>query len=339
VTRDRARGLVDSFIGRHNSPPKEESVAENSFIGEQAFRELQHPLQRRRFLLAFFFALMLCLVIAAMLVLGVLVFVFIIPLAVFMFWLASRTLYARLLGNTVEVSGFNYPRIHGMGEELKKRLGYSKPVSVFVLEQSSFNAYLLKFLFYRKAVFLPSEVLENGVTDDEIRWLLGRFVGYLRAQQRAGVAGWMIRVAQKLFVLNLFLLPYERALVYTGDRLALAAINGDITSAISVMQKLLVGRQLGYSVNPAGIIEQQGQVKGSFFAFLARVMSAFPHQTTRYVDLIWFASQHYPAEYHRFVAENPGLPNDLWRLSALARPDTRRLGSAPATALPPAAAI
>jgi len=314
-------------------------VAENFFIGEYGFRDLQHPLQTRRFVLAFFFALMLCLMIAGLLLAGAFLFAFIIPLAIFVLWMARRTFYAKLLGNTVEVSVLNYPRIHAMGEELKRLMGYSKPISVFVLEQKSFNAYLLKFLFYRKAVFLPSEVVENGVADDEIRWLLGRFIGYLRAQQRAGVAGWMIRVAQKAFVFNIFLLPYERALVYTGDRLALAAINGDVTSAISVMQKLLVGRQLGYSVNPAGIIDQQGHVKGTFFAFLARLMSAFPHQTTRYVDLIWFASQYYPAEYHRFVAENPGLPDDLWRLSGLARPARTLPGSAPVNALPPAVAM
>jgi hypothetical protein len=303
-------------------------------VGEQALRELQHPLQKRRFVLAFICGLMLFPLIAAGLILGAVVLV--VPAAAFMLWVSSRTLYAHFLGNTVQVSPLNYPRIYDIGEEMKKLLGYTKPVSIFVLEQSSFNAYLMKFLFYRKAVFLPSEVLEEGVTDDEVRWLVGRFIGYLLARQRAGFRGWIIRAAQQLLILNLFLLPYERALVYTGDRIALAAIKGDINSAVSVMQKLLVGRELGYSVNPAGIIDQQGQVKGSVFAFLARLASGYPHQTTRYVDLIWFASQRYPVPYSRFIAQNPDLPADLWRLSAFARP-TAGQTDAPATlVLPPA---
>jgi hypothetical protein len=114
------------------------------------------------------------------------------------------------------------------------------------------------------------------------------------------------------------LLPYERAMVYTGDRLALAAIGGDITSAVSALQKLLVGRQLGYSVNPEGLIDQQRRVKGSFFAFLARLTSAFPHMTARYVDLIVFAKAYFPAQYAKFAAANPDLP-ELSQLAASPR--------------------
>src|SRR5262249_37308119 len=103
-------------------------------------------------------------------------------------------------------------------------------------------------------------------------------------------------------------------LVYTGDRIALACITGDVSSAVSAMQKLFVGRQLGYTVNPNGILDQHRQVKGSIFAFLARLATSFPHMTARYVDLIGFAKERYPAQYARFEAENPGLPADLRQL-------------------------
>jgi hypothetical protein len=95
----------------------------------------------------------------------------------------------------------------------------------------------------------------------------------------------------------------------------MAAIGGDISSTISAMQKLLVGRLLGYSVNPVGVIEQAAQIKGAIFAFLARVGSAFPHTITRYVDLIAFAKRRYPDQFAKFDAANPGLPADLDRLS------------------------
>jgi hypothetical protein len=198
---------------------------------------------------------------------------------------------------------------------LKVKMGYQKPIFIFVYEQGNFNAYM-RYIFFRRAIFLNSELLETGVSDDEVRWLIGRFIGYMRARRQAGVLGWVIRAAQHLLVFNIFLLPYERAMVYTGDRLAVAAIDGDISSAISAMQKLLVGRQLGYSVNPEGIVEQQRQVKGSFFAFLARIMSGFPHMTSRYVDLIVFAKAYFPAQFAKFEAANPGLPADLPQLAA-----------------------
>jgi hypothetical protein len=291
-------------------------------IADDAFLALEHPLQPRRFALALFFALILFPLIAVGLAAGTIVLI--VPLFAFLFWMSARVLFANYLCNCILVSELNYPRIHGIGEELKAAIGFDKTVNIFVYEQGNFNAYLIKFFFYRRAVFLNSELLEAGVTDDELRWLIGRFIGYLRARKQAGFWGWTIRAAQYLLVFSPFLLPYERALVYTGDRIALAVIHGDISSAISAMQKLFVGRQLGYSVNPNGIVDQRRLVKGSFFAFLARLGMAFPHMTTRYVDLIEFAKERFPAQFERFEAENPGLPADLRELAALPKANVAR---------------
>jgi nitrate reductase NapE component len=295
-------------------------VDNGKLIDDQAFHALQHPLQRRRFVLALIFALLLFPLIAVGLIFGTIVLI--VPLGGVLLWIGGRVLFARFLGNSILASNLNYPRIYVIGEELKTRIGYKKTVNIFVYEQGNFNAFLMKFFFYRRAVFLNSELLESGVTDDELRWLIGRFIGYLRARRQAGFWGWTIRAAQKLVAFNIFLLPYERALVYTGDRLALAVIDGDISCAISVMQKVFVGRQLGYSVNPEGIIDQQRLVKGSVFAFLARILSGFPHMTTRYVDLIAFAKSYYPAQYARFEAGNPGVSADVLSLGAVPRPSS-----------------
>ena len=282
-------------------------------MDDRTFYYYAHPLRRRRFYLALVFATLLFPLIALGLAAGTLVLI--VPLIALFLWIAMRILFARLMGNTVLVSNLNYPRIDAITEEMKARLGYEKRVYVFVYESPSFNASLLKF-FSRRAICLNSEILEQGVSDDEIRWLVGRFVGYLRARKQAGVLGWLIRAAQKLLIFNLFLLPYERAMVYTGDRLAVAAIGGDISSAISALQKLFVGRQLGYSLNPEGIIGQQRQISRSFFAFLARLATGFPFTTMRYVDLLVFAKAYFPVQYARFVAANPGMPDDLPRLAA-----------------------
>jgi hypothetical protein len=291
-------------------------------ITDEVFLSLKHPLQPSRFALALFSALILFPLIAAGLVAGTVVLI--VPVFAFLLWMGGRTLFASFMGNSILVSELNYPRIHRIGEDVKAAIGYKKKVNIFVYEQGNFNAFLMKFFFYRRAVFLNSELLEAGVTDDELRWLIGRFIGYLRARRQAGFWGWTIRAAQHLLVFNLFLLPYERALVYTGDRIALAVITGDISIAISVMQKLFVGRQLGYSVNPNGMVDQHRLVKGSIFALFARLFKAFPHMTARYVDLIGFAKERFPVQFARFEAENPGLPPDLRQLTALPRADAAR---------------
>lgn len=284
-------------------------------LDNDTFFSLKHPLQPRRFALALFFSLILFPLIALGLIAGTVVVI--VPFIAFLLWLGGRIMFARFMGNSILVSDLNYPRVHNLGEDLRARIGYKKPIDIFVYEQGNFNSSLIKFFFYRRAVFLNSELLETGVTDDELRWLVGRFVGYLRARRQAGFWGWTIRAAQPLLVFNFFLLPYERALVYTGDRIALAVINGDISSSVSAMQKLLVGRQLGYSVNPNGLLDQHRKVKGSLFAFLARVWTAFPHTTARYVDLIEFAKERFPEQFQRFEAQNPGLPDDIRSLTAL----------------------
>src|SRR5207248_3802760 len=66
-----------------------------------------------------------------------------------------------------------------------------------------------------------------------------------------------------------------------------------------------------YSVNPEGLIKQQREIKGTFFAFMARLPSHFPHMTARYVDLIVFAKVFFPAQFANFESANPGLPADL----------------------------
>ena len=280
-----------------------------------------HRRQRARFVLALIFALLL---VPFVVLIGGLLVGYVVWL-VFLFWVTTEVFYANFIGNSIMVSTTNYPSINELAEELKTTLGVDKHIDVFVFEYGAFNAFMTR-LFFRRAVFLSSEMLESGVSDDEVRWLVGRFIGYWRAQKQSGPAGWLIRMAQRFGIFNFFILPYDRAMVYTGDRLGLAAIDCYISTGVSAMQKLLVGRQLGYSVNPIGLIEQHRRVKGSFFAFLARLGSAFPHTTARYVDLVTFAQREYPESYRRFEAANPGLPTDIHASQRRAR---RRRADAP----------
>jgi hypothetical protein len=280
-------------------------------ISDEAFYGYMYPLQNRRYYLALVLSIIIFPVIAIGLLVGT-VFL-IVPLIASLLWVGMRVFFAHMLGNSVLVSAENYPRILAIMEDVKARLGYAKPIYVFVYEEGSFNAYM-RHLFFRRAIFLNSQLLLGGVSDREVRWLIGRFVGYMRARQQAGVLGMVIRAAQKLLIFNFFILPYERAMVYTGDRLALAEIDGDLTSAAAAMQKLLVGRELGYSINPEGLIAQHRQVRGSIFAFLARMGKSFPHTTSRYVELVLFTRAFFPERFKVFESANPGLPADLAQL-------------------------
>lgn len=279
-------------------------------MNDETFYGYMHPSYNSRFYLALAVSMLLFPLIAIGLLVGTIFLI--VPIAALLFWVAMRIFFANMLGNAILVSPENYPRILAMTEDIKSRMGYDQPIYVFVYEQGTFNAYM-RHVFFRRAIFLNSDLLQSGVSDREVRWLIGRFVGYMRARRQAGVLGWVIRAAQRLLVANVFILPYERAMVHTGDRLALAEIDGDVASATSAMQKMLVGRELGYSVNPEGLLAQHRQVQGSFFAFLAQLWKTHPHTTARYLDLVLFTRTFFPAQYRVFEASNPGLPSDLDR--------------------------
>jgi hypothetical protein len=272
----------------------------------EEFRQYVHPRERSRLILAMVFAVPLILIVVAFVIASLGALLLLIGLGAGFVWIIMEVFYAKFVANAIRVSETNYPRLNDLLDEMKKQIGTSKKVDVFVYQQGEFNAYFKRF-FARRAIFVNSELLEQGVSDDELRWIIGRFIGRIRSRELKNVAGWILTVAKKLVVFNLFLMPYERATSYTGDRVALACIDGDVSTAVSAMNKLLVGRSLGYSVNPAGIVEQHRDVKGSFFAFLARLSSDMPHTLTRYVDLIGFAQQQFPQEFQKFVAENPSF--------------------------------
>lgn len=316
------RHLPRQFFNRHQTTPQDGGTAMATIrepMDDKTFYGYMYPLQNRRYYLALGFSIILFPLIAAGLIAGTIFLI--VPAAALLLWLGMRIFFANMLGNSILVSRENFPRINTIAEETKATLGYTKPIYIFVYQQGDFNAYM-KHFFFRRAIFLNSELLQSGVSDSEARWIVARFVGYMRARQQAGVLGWVIRAAQHLMVFNFFILPYERAMVYTGDRLALVEIDGDLVSAISAMQKLLVGRELGYSVNPEGLIAQHRQVKGSLFAFLARMGTGFPHTTARYVDLILFAKAFFPDQYKTFEAANPGLPADLAQLGRSQQTDS-----------------
>lgn len=276
-------------------------------MNRREFKSCIHPKELPRFLLACLIAVPLAvlLIVASVLTYGgVAAFVLLI---VFFIWVAFGVFYAFLIGNTVRVSELNYPRVHRILEETKESIGVKRRVDVFVFDNSNFFA-AFTYLFARKAVFIAAAILEDDVNDRELRWILGRFIGRVRAKRRLGVFNWIIEVTERIAIFNLFLLPYERATAYSGDRIALADIGGDISTAVAAMNKLYVGSKIGYALNPSGIVEQRRMISGSVFSLLARLLAPLPHLTDRYVDLIGFSRRRFPDEYVRFLAENPSFP-------------------------------
>ncbi len=125
----------------------------------------------------------------------------------------------------------------------------------------------------------------------QLDFVLATIFGALKAKNTAWTPALIvINAFSALRVLNVFLAPWQRATVYTGDQVA-AAICGDLDQAIIALHRLLVGKELASTVGTGGVFEQAVHVRRQWLPRLLQVFSKLPHLTNRYLNLLGFADQ------------------------------------------------
>jgi len=276
-------------------------------ITDQEIKMLLHPKEHRHFILALIALAPITLILIS-LVVGTFGFVLLFfALAYFLVWFSQELMRTWFLAHSARVDEHSFPGLHRLVEEVKHELGYKKPVETFVIEEGTFNCLLMPF-FQRKILIIHSGLLEQNVSLTEAKWVVARFVGSLRAKSyRLSLLQALISTSEKLLIFNILLYPYERAVVMSGDRLGLALIGGDITSAISAMNRLCVGAQCASQISLGGIASQERDLKG-FFGFLVRIFSSHPPLVHRYRELLSFARDMYPhrlAELRHQISDAP----------------------------------
>ncbi|MEQ9316936.1 MAG: M48 family metallopeptidase [Henriciella sp.] len=248
-------------------------------------KQFRHPSETSRFLFALIVVVPLSLL--ALIYLVITLGLILIPILLGLVFIRNIVL-ANFLGNFVRVSEHNFPQIARWSDEVRAEIGYSKPIDVFVYEEGSFNAALVPIL-KKKAVLLNSETVHNS-GETELKWILGRFVGYLKGKK---MRFWLFEVFlnsfENLLLFNFFLYPYERAAVLTGDRIGAYAAGFNQPRVLAAMTKLMVGPDVVGHVTPQGIAEQDAMLRRKpFFSLMARLFSPFPHMTRRYTEMLLF---------------------------------------------------
>ena len=269
-------------------------------ISPEELKSLLHPSEDSRFYLALAIVIPLGL---AMLWLSV-TLVFIIVYIVFIIgivWLTLQVAKAHLMANAVKVSDKNFPEINNVLNEVLYTLDYDKAVDVYIVEEGTVNAFLYKF-FETKFIVLNSELVEDMLAHDSLlqaKWVIARFVGGLKAKHyRLTLLRILIDSIEKIKIFNLFLLPYERAVNYSGDQIGLA-VCGDLNQSMTAFQKFMVGNVLSKRVNFHGIQEQREEK--NFFTVMARLSSSHPHVIDRFYNLLSFAKNKYPEMYSGYM--------------------------------------
>lgn len=219
-------------------------------------------------------------------------------------WIGLELMRAALIGNAVKVGPDNFPEISNILRDVKKKIGYSKDVEIYIIEDGSINMIIYRF-FSSKFIVIHSSFVESCEASKDYRdieWAIARFVGYLKIKKDHyyPIVFEIMESIKNIPLINLLVLPYERCIIYSGDRIGLA-LCGELEAAITGLGKLMIGKTLYGKVSSETFISQSRIVNSSFFAAVSRFFSGYPHMTDRYLNIMSFAKDSAPEHYHEFV--------------------------------------
>jgi hypothetical protein len=221
--------------------------------------------------------------------------------AVLWLWLAVHR--ARLLGNSLRVSPEALPMLDSIIEDVRARLDYRGRIDFYVSEQTSEPVALWNFMGTRIVVLEGSMVadLQEEGNRPQLHFLLGSVLGTLKSRhQRFTLVLVLLEFQKNLRFLNLFLAPYFRATVYSGDQIGAACCN-DVRSSVSLMNRLLVGAELAPSVAARGVLTQAASVNVRWLPRLMQMFMSTPHLTNRYLNLMAFIGKAYPDDTRAYL--------------------------------------
>jgi hypothetical protein len=272
-------------------------------------RALQHPAEDSRLLLALS-ASAVVFGFAAMAVYAIVGWTVLVEYAAYIaafgvvVWVSLQIYRSRLLGGAVRVTETTLPELQSVFDEVRARLNYHKPVDVYVMDKVDGGSSMTSYLGTR-LIRIEGGLAADLLGDEhraELRFMIGRHIGQLKARhQRLLPIMLAISLVDSLKFLQLFLAPYYRATAKSGDQIA-AACSGDIQATAGMMNRLLVGKELGPRLVVKGVLDQAAIVKRRWLPRLAQLFQSEPHATNRYLNLLAFFARVAPEEISRWRA-------------------------------------
>ncbi|GBQ13955.1 M48 family metallopeptidase [Swaminathania salitolerans] len=183
---------------------------------------------------------------------------------------------ARAIGNMVEVTPAQFPRIHGEITDVARALGLAVAPRTFIYNSHGVtNAFAMR-LFRTRYVFLTSGIVEAD-DDAQLRFIIAHEIahhvlGHLNTIQR-------FLAAPGIFVP--FLYPaYSRAREFSCDAVG-ASVIPDPEKALTALQMLACGaRRLNAQMNSTAFYAQEDHVPG-IAGFVLEIFSSHPRLTRR----------------------------------------------------------
>jgi hypothetical protein len=226
-------------------------------------------------------------------------------------WLVLQLLRIRLLGDAVLVSRETLPQVQDVVEDVQKRLAYTRRIDVFVVDKitrflsGDAGTTALTSFFGVHVLLVEGDAvgdLEDPEERDQLLFALATHVGALKARY----AQWWSPLFTACRTTGLtrfvwpFVLPYYRATVYSGDRIAYACC-GDLEVSVKAVYRSLVGNQAAGRIRADGFTGQALRARRRTVLRTAQLLRATPHATNRYLELLAFMRQLTPEAFDAWV--------------------------------------
>jgi hypothetical protein len=290
--------------------------------GTLDIRALLHPTEFSRLVIALsasavVFGLYATLVVRASGVLTLVLLTAVIVASAGLIWLSLQIARSRLLGGAVRVSDVSLPELQSVFDEVCARLAYHEQVDIYIVDKVDGGSRVTSYLGTRLIMIegdLVAELLGAG-RHAELTYLIARHIGQLKARhERLQLILITLSVVDSLKFLQIFLAPYFRATTKSGDQIA-AACCGDIQATAQMMNRLLVGKDLGPQLDIRGVLDQAAIVRQRWLPRLAQLFQSRPHATNRYLNLLAFFARVAPEQINAWKATLD--PATAERLSAV----------------------
>lgn len=293
-------------------------------------RPLLHPTEQSRLALA---------LVASLLALGVPLYVLVsiggigpivdlaFGLAVLLasLWFATQMRRARLLGHSVRVDKDTFPEMQEILDEVCSTLHYHRRLEVYVTETATPSISMTSLLGTRM-ILVEGSLLADLLQPDkrgQMIFLVGRFVGAMRAKlTRLDLIVLILQWADVLKYVTPFILPYYRATAYSGDQIGMVCC-GDLEASLEATRRLLIGGDMASRLAAGAVLPQAVLVKRRILPRLAQLLSAEPHVTNRYANLLCFGRYHDPEQWNQLRTamdeREIGYLDVIWQRSPYSR--------------------
>lgn len=226
-------------------------------------------------------------------------------------WLLLQLWRVRLLADSVKVTRETLPEVQDAVDTVRQRLDYYGRVDLFVTDKISrvlsaeAPPITLTSYFGVRVIVAEGAALGDPSSEQErshLLFLLATHFGAIKArhtQWSPFLIALQISGLPKL--VSLFIYPWYRATIYTGDRIAYACC-GDLGVGVQAVYRAMAGKEAAPHLRASGLVDQALSVRRNMVLRLSQLLRPVPHATNRYLDLLSFAADREPAAFQTFRA-------------------------------------